>query len=82
MDQQTILQRLYCHGNKLDSHCVIPEAIPGFDFDYVQEEPAVILLAELPPDLSPACAELIHKRNAIEGTNSVYRRRYHIDTRG
>ena len=24
MDQQTILQRLYCHGNKLDSHCVIP----------------------------------------------------------
>ena len=26
--------------------------------------------------------ELIHKRNAIEGTNSVYRRRYHIDTRG
>lgn len=24
MDQQTILQRLYCHGNKHDSHCVIP----------------------------------------------------------
>ena len=56
MVQQTILQRLYCHGNKLDSHCVIPKATPGSDFDYAQEGPVAILLAVLLPNLSPAYA--------------------------
>ena len=59
MDQQTILQLLYCHENKLDSHCVIPVAAPGAAFDYVREEPVVILLAVLPPDLFPVFKPLL-----------------------
>lgn len=51
----TLMHEFFLH-NKHGQRSLVPEATPGSDFDYAQEEPVVILSAVLLPNLSPACA--------------------------